>query len=86
MSSDASSPFFIPPPPPGMNYIAVIEPSLNMLIIGGAWTSALVPLLIALFLFSTATLRKTPTFILNVLSVLVGITAGIINYYVEVID
>ncbi|KAF8993746.1 hypothetical protein BDZ89DRAFT_1030194 [Hymenopellis radicata] len=74
----------IPPPPPGMNYLVVIRPSLNMVIIGAAWSSALVPLLIALFLFSTEKLRKTPTFILNVLSVLVGIAAGILNYYVEV--
>ncbi|KAF9049304.1 hypothetical protein BDZ89DRAFT_1108257 [Hymenopellis radicata] len=73
-----------PPPPPGTNYIASIEPSLNMLLIGATWSSVLVPLLIALFLFSTPSLRRSVVFNLNVLSILLGIAFGILNYYVDV--
>ncbi|KAF8065326.1 hypothetical protein FPV67DRAFT_1384009, partial [Lyophyllum atratum] len=73
-----------PPPPPGMNYIEVIRPSLNILILCGSWTSALVPLLIALFVFSNAKLRRTPIFIMNVVSVLLGLALGILDYYIEV--
>ncbi|KAK0217024.1 hypothetical protein IW262DRAFT_165071 [Armillaria fumosa] len=73
-----------PAPPAGLNYLAVIHPSLNMLILGTSWSSAMVPLLFALFLFSSPKLRRTPIFILNVLSISMGLCLGITNYYMEV--
>ncbi|KAK0186624.1 hypothetical protein F5146DRAFT_137695 [Armillaria mellea] len=74
-----------PAPPAGLNYLAAIRPSLNMLILGTAWSSAMVPLLLALFLFSSPKLRRTPIFILNVFSISMGICLGIMNYYMEII-
>ncbi|KAK0235302.1 hypothetical protein EDD85DRAFT_954849 [Armillaria nabsnona] len=73
-----------PAPPAGLNYLAAIRPSLNMLILGTAWSSAMVPLLFALFLFSSPKLRRTPIFILNVLSISMGLCLGIMNYYMEI--
>ncbi|PBK71345.1 hypothetical protein ARMSODRAFT_72742 [Armillaria solidipes] len=73
-----------PAPPAGLNYLAAIRPSLNMLILGTAWSSAMVPLLLALFLFSSPKLRRTPIFILNVLSISMGLCLGIMNYYMEI--
>ncbi|TFK37705.1 hypothetical protein BDQ12DRAFT_569585, partial [Crucibulum laeve] len=70
-----------PPPPPGLNYIAAIQPSFNMLMIGTSFSAALIPLLIVLFFFSTKALRRMPIFILNVISILLGISMGILNVY-----
>ncbi|KAJ6623566.1 hypothetical protein B0H10DRAFT_2010538 [Mycena sp. CBHHK59/15] len=74
----------VPPPlPPGLTYVAALPPSLNMLMIGTVWSSMLVPMLIALLLFSTKELRRKPIFILNVVSVLMGIAMGILNAWLE---
>ncbi|KAG0697274.1 hypothetical protein DFH29DRAFT_160381 [Suillus ampliporus] len=66
-----------PPPPPGTNYIAIIQPSLNSIMIGHTFTVILIPLIIALFYFSTALSRRRPTFILNVVAIILAFTAGI---------
>ncbi|KAI0742341.1 hypothetical protein C8Q80DRAFT_1273030 [Daedaleopsis nitida] len=69
------------PPPPGTNYIVAVEPSLNLLIIVIVWTSFLVPIAIALFLFSTHALRRRPVFILNLISVSLGLLHGALYTY-----
>ncbi|KAJ7693216.1 hypothetical protein B0H17DRAFT_839329, partial [Mycena rosella] len=74
----------IPPPPPGLNYIAALKPSVTLLMIGTVWSSMLIPLLIVLLLFSNPRLRRQPIFILNFIAVLAGIVLGIINIYLEV--
>ena len=71
-------------PPPGTNYIAAIEPSLNLLMIGTVWSSFLIPIAVSLFFFSTSSLRRRPVFILNVLSVGLGLVQGALNIYNEV--
>lgn len=80
----SGGPFEIPPPPPGLNYIEAIRPSFLMLTLGTVWSSMLIPCLIALFLFPTARLRKSPVFILNVLGVTLGLVLGVFNIVVEV--
>ncbi|KDQ27296.1 hypothetical protein PLEOSDRAFT_1025586, partial [Pleurotus ostreatus PC15] len=57
-------------------YIAGISPFINFIMIGVAWSASLIPLLIMLFYFSTPALRLQPIFIMNVLSVAVGIALG----------
>ncbi|TFK35049.1 hypothetical protein BDQ12DRAFT_635510 [Crucibulum laeve] len=73
----------IPLPPPGLNYIAAIRPCLNLLIIGTVWSAVLIPILVALFFFSTKHLRRKPIFIFNVISILLGIAMGIFSFIVQ---
>ncbi|KAI9061930.1 hypothetical protein FKP32DRAFT_1575076 [Trametes sanguinea] len=73
----------LPLPPPGVNYVAVIEPSLNFLLIGTVWSSFLVPVGIALFFFSTKSMRRRPVFIMNVVAILLGLTEGAIIIYTQ---
>ncbi|KAI0351191.1 hypothetical protein OH77DRAFT_1429988 [Trametes cingulata] len=72
-----------PPPPPGLNYIAAIEPSLNLLLIGTICAAFLVPVAIALFFFSTPVTRRQPIFIMNVLAVLFGLAEGATTIYTQ---
>ena len=76
--------FLPPPPPPGLNYIAAIQPSIVFLMIGTIWTGILLPLMVALFFFSSKDTRRKPIFILNVLSLLLGLIVGILNACTEV--
>ncbi|KAF7351322.1 hypothetical protein MSAN_01563700 [Mycena sanguinolenta] len=82
--ANASSTSTIPPPPAGLNYIASLEPSITLLMIGTVWSSMLIPLLIILFAFSSSSIRRRPLFGLNVTAVLLGIILGIINGYLAV--
>ncbi|KAG1808771.1 hypothetical protein EV424DRAFT_1543346 [Suillus variegatus] len=66
-----------PSPPPGTNYIAIIQPSLNSIMIGHTFTVILIPLIFALFYFSTPLSRRRPIFILNVIAIILAFTAGI---------
>ncbi|KAI0323312.1 hypothetical protein GY45DRAFT_1264816 [Cubamyces sp. BRFM 1775] len=70
---------FIPPPPPGLNYIAVIEPLLDLLLIDTILSSFLVPTLITLFYFSTSSSRRQPMFVMNILAIACAIALAIIN-------
>ena len=79
-----STSFLPPPPPPGMNYIAAIQPSIVFLMIGTIWTGVLLPLMVALFFFSSKDTRRKPIFILNVLSLSLGFLLGIFNAYAQV--
>ncbi|KAG7093929.1 hypothetical protein E1B28_007564 [Marasmius oreades] len=83
-TTGAINPAFPPPPPEGLAYLAAIRPSLNLLMIGTVFTSLLVPIAVALFVFSTPSLRRKPIFILNVIAVLLGIAEGILNGYLEI--
>ncbi|KAI0351194.1 hypothetical protein OH77DRAFT_1358019, partial [Trametes cingulata] len=70
-----------PPPPPGLNYVAAIEPSLQLLLVGTVFASFLVPITIALFYFSTPRIRRQPIFILNVIAIALALTEGAVNTY-----
>ena len=71
-------------PPPGLNYVAAIGPSLTFLLISTICTSMLVPITVVLFLFSTPALRRRPIFIFNVLSLAGGFGMGILGAYGQV--
>ncbi|KAG1727129.1 hypothetical protein EDB19DRAFT_1643194 [Suillus lakei] len=81
MSSNTTTPspaiIVPPPPPPGTNYIAIIQPSLNSIMIGHTFTVILIPLIFALFYFSTPLSRRRPIFILNVIAIILAFAAGI---------
>ncbi|PFH53687.1 hypothetical protein AMATHDRAFT_924 [Amanita thiersii Skay4041] len=64
------------PPPPGLNFIASIKSPLYNVIIAHTFTSFLLPLIIALFYFSTPRSRRQPTFVLNVVNICLAMTAG----------
>ncbi|KAH9483523.1 Ribosome production factor 2-like protein [Psilocybe cubensis] len=83
-STENIMPNVFPPPPPGLNYIAAIQPSLTFLMIGTAWGGVLLPLLVALFYFSTKDTRRRPIFILNVLSILLGLFMVFFNAVLEI--
>ncbi|TFY77140.1 hypothetical protein EWM64_g6873 [Hericium alpestre] len=74
----------LPPLPDGLNSIAAIRPSLTLLMIGTVCTSILLPVGVALLLFSTPALRRKPIFIMNVISVCLGITEGLLSGYDEI--
>ncbi|KAF9263825.1 hypothetical protein L218DRAFT_1032641 [Marasmius fiardii PR-910] len=72
------------PVDPLQAYLVEFTPSLRLLILGTAWAAALVPLLVLLFWLSTPTIRRQPIFIMNVLTVTMGIVIGIINIQIHV--
>ncbi|KAG1906975.1 uncharacterized protein F5891DRAFT_940924 [Suillus fuscotomentosus] len=67
------------PPPPGLNYLAAIQPALIDVMIGHTFTVILVPLLIAMFYFSNEHSRRQPIFILNILNVCLAFSVGIMG-------
>ena len=71
-------------PPPGTNYVAAIEPSLNLLLLDTILSSFLVPTFIILLYFSTSATRRTPVFIMNVLSITLALALGVVNIYNQV--
>ncbi|KAG0708239.1 hypothetical protein DFH29DRAFT_893858 [Suillus ampliporus] len=79
-TSNATIPF----PPPGTNYLATLQLSIPYLLTGTVLSSFLIPILIALLVFSTPQTRRHPIFLLNVLGVLLGLAEGALNIYLEV--
>ncbi|KAG0708237.1 hypothetical protein DFH29DRAFT_893849 [Suillus ampliporus] len=79
-TSNATIPF----PPPGTNYLATLQVSIPFLLTGTVLSSFLIPILIALLVFSTPQTRRHPIFLLNVLGVLLGLAEGALNIYLEV--
>ncbi|KAJ7830399.1 hypothetical protein B0H13DRAFT_1514563, partial [Mycena leptocephala] len=73
-----------PPLPPGLTYLAALPPSINMLMIGTVGATVLVPMFIALLVFSTEEMRRKPVFILNVISVLAGFAMGVLSNWSEI--
>ncbi|KAI9065226.1 hypothetical protein FKP32DRAFT_1568348 [Trametes sanguinea] len=61
--------------------ISATKASLKLLLVGTACSSILVPITVALFFFSTAQIRRQPIFLLNVVSVVLGIVEGILTGY-----
>ena len=89
MSATSSNPNMpdiplIPPPPPGLTYIAVIQPSISLLIITVFFLGIFVPLLTALFLLSSRDLRRKPIFVLSVLIVILGIVQASLSIWAQV--
>jgi hypothetical protein len=72
--------------PPGMNSIAIISPCLQSLIIGHTFLILLIPLLVALFYYSTPYSRCQPIFILNVLALTLAFTAAVVTDALNVSD
>lgn len=81
MSQPSAS--FPPPPPPGLNYIEAIRPSLNFILVLTPLGAVLVPLIIVLFVFSPPQSRRHPVFILNILACCSGIAEAIVNATLE---
>lgn len=79
-----SSNVTIPLPPPGTNYLATLVISIPFLLTGTVLSSFLIPILIAVIVFSTPQTRRHPIFGLNVLGLLLGLTQGAVNIYLEV--
>lgn len=70
-----------PPPPPATPeqlaaFIARIRPSLNSLIVSTTFIAVFVCMLIASFYFSTRDIRRSPVFVLNVVTMCLAVAAG----------
>ncbi|KAJ6632111.1 hypothetical protein B0H10DRAFT_4695 [Mycena sp. CBHHK59/15] len=71
------SPFAIPPLI--LEFVVTTRPTLVLLLICMTWLGISIPLIIALFLFSSKQFRRKPIFYSNLLSVTVGLAMGILN-------
>ncbi len=80
-STMTSSILSYPPPPASFNYLAVIRPSLKLMLLCSAWSADLVPLLFALFLFFSRSLRRMQIFMLNIVSIIMELALGVLAYY-----
>lgn len=65
-------------------FAEAVAPAVGYVVAVTAFGAMLIPILIALFCFSTKAIRHQPIFICNVASVLFGIFLAIYNDYVEV--
>ncbi|OBZ67917.1 hypothetical protein A0H81_12149 [Grifola frondosa] len=83
-SNETSIPSTISIPPPGTNFIAVIQPSVTYLMIGTTSGTILVSMLLALFFFSTRSMRHQPIFLANIIAICFGLTLSLFNGYVEI--
>ncbi|KAF9220712.1 hypothetical protein BS17DRAFT_313955 [Gyrodon lividus] len=78
MSANTTDPEPVAPViPSGLNAIAIIQPSLNSIMIGHTFLTLLIPLFIALFYFSNSHTRRRPIFILNVTVIVLAFAAGV---------
>ncbi|OSX58092.1 hypothetical protein POSPLADRAFT_1154990 [Postia placenta MAD-698-R-SB12] len=66
-------------PPDIVAFVSASTPTLKNLTISAVWLGVSIPLLIVLFFFSTEKLRRKPIFILNAISISVGIIMGLLN-------
>lgn len=66
-------------PPDIIAFVSASTPTLKNLTISAVWLGVSIPLLIVLFFFSTEKLRRKPIFILNAISISVGIIMGLLN-------
>lgn len=71
-------------PPAIVAFIASIKPVLNVLLVSCVWLGISIPLLFALFWFSTKQLRRKPIFLFNVVSILIGVVMGALNIFILV--
>ena len=65
-------------------FATAIRPALSIILTSTIFAAMLVPLLISLLYFSTVNTRKKPIFILNVLSIILGISVAAWSDYVQV--
>lgn len=65
-------------------YLHALNKSLKVIILCSVWLGVSIPLLFALFFFSTNRLRRQPIFIFNVVSICIGITMGLLNIQILV--
>ncbi|KAH9900667.1 hypothetical protein C8Q73DRAFT_637606 [Cubamyces lactineus] len=75
------APSTFPPPPPGLNYVDSIEPSLNLLLLDTVLSSFLVPIFVILLYFSTPATRWKPVFVMNVISIVLALALAAVNIY-----
>ncbi|KAH8818815.1 hypothetical protein DL96DRAFT_372229 [Flagelloscypha sp. PMI_526] len=66
-------------PPPGYVSLAAIQPLVYVLISGVVWSSILVTMFFFMFIVSTPQIRRTPLFIMNVISVVSGAVASFVQ-------
>lgn len=60
-------------------YINAVAPSLTTLLVCAVWLGITIPLFIALFYFSTPSLRKRPIFVANAAAISLGLLLGVLN-------
>lgn len=56
-----------------------ITPALTTLLVCAIWLGITIPLFIALFYFSTPSLRKRPIFVANAAAISLGLLLGLLN-------
>ncbi|GJE96434.1 hypothetical protein PsYK624_126310 [Phanerochaete sordida] len=83
-SPSTMPPQAIPPPPPGLNYIAAIRPVLTIIIIATIFVGVFITLLATLFLLSTRDLRRQPIFVLNVLILFLGVALCSLTSWLDI--
>ncbi|EGN96403.1 hypothetical protein SERLA73DRAFT_59592 [Serpula lacrymans var. lacrymans S7.3] len=64
-----------------INEVAALKTAFSLLLIGTVLSSCLIPILIALFVFSNASSRRRPVFWVNIASILLGLAEGGVNIY-----
>ncbi|KAI0324277.1 hypothetical protein GY45DRAFT_1216088, partial [Cubamyces sp. BRFM 1775] len=69
------------PPPPGLNYVAVIEPELSLLLLDIVLSSILVPILVIMLYLSTPATRWKPVFVMNVISIILALAYAAVTVY-----
>ncbi|EPQ61378.1 hypothetical protein GLOTRDRAFT_135844 [Gloeophyllum trabeum ATCC 11539] len=67
-----------PPPPPGTNYLQTIQAEVDNVLVAHTFTVLYVPLFIALLWFSTPRSRRQVSFVLNVISILLAFSVGVV--------
>jgi hypothetical protein len=81
-----SLPIFPPPPPSGLNYIPVVQNSLNFVLVLTPLGAVLVPVILVLLFFSSPQSRRHPVFVLNIFSCCTGICIAALGVAVNIIQ
>ena len=71
-------------PPGGVVPVVALIEGLKGLLIATVFSSFLLPTCVVLFVFSTPSSRRRPSFILNVCAIVLGLTQGTVTAYVTV--
>lgn len=69
---------------PGTEWLAALKASISFIVVSTVFTSFLIPIVIALFFFSTRHSRAQPVFYFNIMAILLGIVEGILSGYLQV--
>ena len=64
--------------------LEVVKEGLTLLVVGTVFASFLIPVAVLLFFFTSVTIWRSPLFILNVLSIILGLALQIMYIYVIV--